>query len=265
VDFLERFVVRIDYPQRKLDVFHPEAFRHTGPGVVVPLERKGSYYVVKATLRLKDGKSFEGRFILDVGVRLPLLVSTPFVNRHGLIAALGAERLQTVAGGLGGETLAHLGRLESLSIGDLKIDAPYVALSQDKRSFLAGDETQGLLGAEVFRRYRLTLDLPGKRAIFTDTAESQSPYEYDASGMFLIAQGDDYRRFQVLSTVEGGPAAKAGIKLGDLLVEVDGKSTAVLTLEQLRAAFKEAGATRVLTIQRQDERRTVKILLRRLV
>ena len=41
VDFLERFVVRIDYPARRLDVFSPEAFRPDGKGVAVPLEKRG--------------------------------------------------------------------------------------------------------------------------------------------------------------------------------------------------------------------------------
>jgi hypothetical protein len=265
VDFLEKFVVRIDYPGRKVDVFAPEAFEPAGKGTVVPLTKRGTYYTVRATLGLKDGKSVEGRFIFDVGVRLPLLAATPFVNRNGLIEALGAGPLQTVGGGLGGETRAHPGRLKSLTIGDLKVDAPYVALSQEKRSFLAGDDTQGLLGGEIFRRYCLTLNFPAKQAIFTETPETQTSYEHDMSGLFLTAAGDDFRTFHVLSVVDSGPAARAGVRPGDTLVEIDGKPAAKWTLEQVRAAFKGAGATRVLTLQRRDERLTVKLLLQRLV
>ena len=265
VDFLERLVLRIDYPNRTLDIIEPERFEPTGQGVVVPLTKVGGHYTLRGTLDVKGGPSVEGRFILDVGVRLPLLLSTPFVNRHGLIAALGAGKAQTVGGGLGGETRAHLGRLKSLTIGGLTIDAPYVALSQEQRSFLAGEETQGLLGAEVFRRYGLTLDLRGQRAIFTETPVTRTPYESDMSGMFLIARGDDFHRLEVLSTVAGGPAAEAGIRRGDVIVAIDGKPAAQWTLEAVRATFREAEATRVLTVQRQQERLTIKLRLRRLV
>jgi hypothetical protein len=265
VDFLERFVVRIDYPAHRLEVFAPEGFRPDGKGVVVPLEKRGSYYTVRAALGLKGGRALEGRFILDVGVRLPLLVATPFVNRHALVEALGAGPTQTVGGGLGGETLARPGRLESLTVGDLRVDAPYVALSQEKRSFLAGDDAQGLLGAEVFRRYCLTLDFPGKRAVFAETPASRAPYEYDTSGMFVVARGADLRTFEVHSVVDGGPAADAGIRRGDTVVELDGKPTADMTLEQIRESFKSAGATRTLVVQRPGERRTVKLRLRRVV
>ncbi len=265
VDFLERFVVQIDYPNRRLEVFEPLRFQVAEPGVVVPLTKVGGHYTVRGALQVKEGQSIEGQFILDVGVRLPLLLATPFVNRYDLIVALGAGKEQTVGGGLGGQTIAHLGRVKSLTIGELKIEAPFVALSQERRSFLAGDETQGLLGAEVFRRYCLTLDFGGKRAIFKEAAENRAPYEYDMSGMFLIAPEDNFHRFQVLSTAHGGPAAEAGIRPGDVIVEIDGKPAAQWTLEQLRASFRWPGAPRVLTVARQQERLTVKLRLRRLV
>jgi hypothetical protein len=265
VDFLERFVVRIDYSARRLDVYDRKGFEQVRTSVTVPLEKRGGHYTLKAALGLKGRKAIEGRFVLDVGVRLPLLLATPFVDRNKLIEALGAGPKQTVGGGLGGETLAHLGRLESLTIADLKIEAPYVALSQEKRSFLAGDDTQGLLGAEVFRRYVLTLDFQGKRATFTETAQSRIPYKYDMSGMFLVARGDNLRTFEVLSVVERGPAAEAGIRPGDTIVELDGMATAGLTLERIRAEFTEAGAERLLSVKRRDERLTIKVRLRPMV
>jgi PDZ domain/Aspartyl protease len=265
VDFLERFVVRIDYPGRTLDVFLPGEFRPTGKEITVPLEKVGGHYTVPGTLGLKGGKSVKGRFIVDVGVRLPLLAATPFVNRHELIGALSAGPRQTVGGGLGGETTAHLGRLESLSIGDLKIDAPFVALSQEQRSFLAGDDTQGLLGAEIFRRYRMTWNLPGKQVLFEETTESRLPFEFDMSGMFLVTSVDDFHDVRVLSVVDGGPASKAGIMPNDVLLSVDGVATKDLTLEQIRSQFKEDKASRILTLIRNGEQLRVKLVLRRLV
>jgi hypothetical protein len=135
VDFLERFVVRIDYPNRKIDVIDRLQFQPNGSGVTVPLTKVGGHYTVQGAVEVKEGMSIQGRFILDVGVRLPLLLGTPFVNRHNLIAALAVGKEQIVGGGLGGETLAHLGRPTSITIGNLKIDHPFVALSQEKRSF----------------------------------------------------------------------------------------------------------------------------------
>jgi hypothetical protein len=265
VDFLEQFVVRIDYPNRKLDVVLPEAFHPAGKGVSVPVEKIGGHYALNGKLGLPGGRSVEGRFIVDVGVRLPMLLATPFVDRNHLIEALAAEKRHTVGGGLGGQTFGYLGRLKYLDIGELRVAAPYVAMTQDKRSFLAGDDTNGLLSADIFRRYCFTLDLPHKRIIFDETRESNTPYEYDMSGMFLIGTGIDYRRFQVVDVLEGGPAQDAGIKKGDVVLKLDGVAAANLTLEKVRGAFGEAGATRELMLERQGQRFTAKLRLRRLV
>jgi len=99
----------------------------------------------------------------------------------------------------------HVGRVESLTIGELKVDAPVVALSQEKRGALSGDETQRILGAEVFRRHGLTLDLPNRRAVFEDTPEIKTPYEFDASSLFLTAAAEDLRRHAVLSVLRESP------------------------------------------------------------
>jgi hypothetical protein len=265
VDFLEQFVVRINYPERKIEIIQPTAFRHDGTGVTVPLEKRQGHFTVLAKLRLKGGQEIDGRFVVDIGVRLPLIVSTPFVNRHRLIDATKAGPMQTVGGGIGGETLARLARLESLAIGDLKISNPYVGLSQEQNSFLAADDTNGLLGAEIFRRYCLTLDFPGNRMFLAETRETGSSYEFDASGMFLIAKGADFHRYEVLSVVDGGPASLAGIKKGDLLIEVDATPTERMTLEQLRGKLIESGKSRELKLERNREVLSVKLQLRRQV
>jgi hypothetical protein len=263
LDFLERFVVRIDYPRRTLDVIDPKGYAPPKGAVVVPLEKAGDHYAVKGTLKLKGGATAEGTFIFDIGVRLPLLLNTPFVDRHKLIAATGAGPLRTVGGGLGGETRAHVGRVESLTVGGLVVDAPVVGLSRETRSVLAGDDTQGILGAEVFRRYTLTLDLPNKRAVFETTPDTKTPFEFDASGLFLVADADDLRKFRVLSVVPDSPAASAGVEVGDIVGAVDGKAAGELTLDQVRAALREHGATRVLSLKRNGKDVTVRVALKR--
>jgi hypothetical protein len=265
VDFLERFIVRIDYPNRKIDVLSADEPAPVAGGIVIQLEKNGGHYTTKATLRLKNGESYEGTFIVDVGVRAPLIAATPFVNRNHLIDATKAGPMQSFGGGIGGETRGHPARIEALAIGELRVSKPFIALSQEKKSFLAGDDVQGLIGAEIFRRYVLTMDLPHHRMILAETPESKAPYEFDMSGMFLTAGGDGFHKFNVLSVVEGGPAATAGIQPGDIIAELDGTPAAKLTLEQLRSTLCEAGATRSVVIVRSDGRHTVKVQLRRLV
>jgi carboxyl-terminal processing protease len=67
----------------------------------------------------------------------------------------------------------------------------------------------------------------------------------------------------VIAPVKGTPGAAAGILAGDLILEVDGKSTANMTIDQaVRAIRGEVGTEVVLTIAREGEKelRTIPVV-----
>jgi len=90
-------------------------------------------------------------------------------------------------------------------------------------------------------------------------------YEYDMSGIFLVAEGPDFRRFKVHRVLAGSPAAEAGVREGDVIVAVDGRPTREFTLEQIRQLFKQEGRKVELVIQRDGEQLEISLELRRLI
>ena len=106
------------------------------------------------------------------------------------------------------------------------------------------------------------MDLPGRRLLFGETPESQTPYEYDASGMFVVSAAHDFHHFEVLSVVAGGPAATAGIEKGDVIVELEGEPASRWTLERVRGAIREVNGTRTLKVRRNGREIDVRLQLR---
>jgi carboxyl-terminal processing protease len=51
--------------------------------------------------------------------------------------------------------------------------------------------------------------------------------------------------FTIVDVVAGGPAAKAGLKSGDVIVAIGGKRYAALPLAQARATLRGAPGTRI--------------------
>ncbi len=85
---------------------------------------------------------------------------------------------------------------------------------------------------------------------------------YPSLGLSTVA-GDDAKARRVIAMDEGGPAATAGLAVGDVLLSFDG--TAVPdreTLNRLTAA-KHWGDTASLTVRRGEETKTFELLLRR--
>jgi carboxyl-terminal processing protease len=68
----------------------------------------------------------------------------------------------------------------------------------------------------------------------------------------------------VVQTIDGGPAEKAGLQAGDVILTVDGKTTQGLTTEQDSALIRgKAGTTVQLTVQRQGEAKPLDVTITR--
>lgn len=70
--------------------------------------------------------------------------------------------------------------------------------------------------------------------------------------------------FEVADIVAGGPAAKAGLKLGDRIVAIDGKSAKDLALHAVRVRLRsDRPGTKVrLTIESGGRKRDVTLVLK---
>ena len=90
------------------------------------------------------------------------------------------------------------------------------------------------------------------------------PFEHDHSGLFLVAEGDDFDTLRVHDVVSGSPAAEAGITPGDVLATIDGRPAH--DLERTKALLRvEPGTTSRLGILRDGSPTDTTLTLRRLV
>jgi hypothetical protein len=264
-EVFNHFVVDIDYARRQVTFHDSRQFRYAGQGTSLPLTRMGEHAFVSAEVETLGGQRLKGKFLVDTGARVALTLNTPFVNEHGLIAAEPRPPRATVGGGIGGELIHYLGRVKELRVGSLTIPRPVTTYSQDRTSVFASAEYQGLIGADILRRYRVIVDYPHQRIVFEESVKTAEPYEFDMSGMFLIATTPGYQSFVVQSVVEGSPAAAAGVKKGDRIEAVDGNPAAELTLEELRQQLKRPGAEVRLQLRRGEDVIQASVTLRRQV
>jgi carboxyl-terminal processing protease len=89
---------------------------------------------------------------------------------------------------------------------------------------------------EAYTAIRLALTKLGDRYTrFMNPAEFQSLNNQtsgEMSGVGIVIQANpSSRQIAVASTIENSPAAKAGIKAGDVIVAIDGKSTKNMTID----------------------------------
>jgi hypothetical protein len=256
-DFLSRFAVTIDYAGRAVELVEPELFRPPAGSQPIALDLGPRQPYVAARVQSARGEWIEGRFLIDTGAVTAVTLNTPFSDAHHL--AEGGPSLRVRGRSIGGDTDALLLRLPALRLGDVTLPGPVAGVTFDDV------DRAGQISGEALSRFRLTFDYSRERMFLEPGPHLGDPFELDMAGFFLIAGGPDLRERTVYWVLEDTPAAEAGIRAGDRLLEVDGRDARGLALEAVRALFQQAAATRSLVLERDGETLRVTIRLRRLI
>jgi predicted metalloprotease with PDZ domain len=126
------------------------------------------------------------------------------------------------AGGVGGTVPYKLYRGHELQLAGAVIHAPVVEISDTGSGAFASRSIAGNIGAEILDRFRLVFDYRARTITFTPNARLNEPLQSDRTGLSLTQNSQD--AFTVLATVPGSPADEAGLKAGDAIIAIDGRS-----------------------------------------
>jgi hypothetical protein len=258
-EIFKRFVVRIDYEKSMLTLTLPSAFRYTGAGTAVPFTFNDHIPQVEGAI---DG--IEGRFDIDTGSRASLDLLAPFVEKNGLEARYAPKFEATTGYGVGGPARSLVSRAKLLRLGAVEVTDVVTELSSQKKGAFTDIYVAGNVGGGVLKRFNITFDYGKQRLIFERNANDAKPDVYDRAGMWLNLSGD---AFEVMDVVAGGPAAEAGLKVGDRVLAIDGRPVGQLTLPATRVRFKtETPGTKVhLRVRTGGATRELVLTLRDLV
>jgi len=258
-EVFKRFVAKVDYEHHLITLTLPTAFSYKGQGTVLPFQFNAHIPQVEGSI---DG--IEGKFDIDTGSRSSVDLLGPFVEKHDLAAHYGAK-LEAVTGwGVGGASRSLVTRAKVLRLGRVEVRNPVTELSVQKKGAFVNPYVAGNVGAGVLKRFNITFDYTHQQMIFEPNANYDKPDVFDRSGMWLNQAGES---FEVMDVIPGGPAANAGLKTGDRVLAIDGRSAGQLSLPAVRVQFKSdpPGTKLHLTVQSGEQKRDVELVLKELV
>jgi len=135
-----------------------------------------------------------------------------------------------------------LARASALKLGSVAVDRPVVALSTQSVADTANAEVAGSVGYGILRQFNVTFDYANGMLYFERNANYGQPDVFDRSGMWIERRANGY---EIIETIKDGPAAKAGLAPGNVIVAIDGKPWNSLPLATLRQDLKAASGTKV--------------------
>ena len=261
-DFIKQFVVEVDYAAKVMRLYRPTNFKRPVKGEILPITFINRKPFVKAKIKLAGRDPIEGTFMIDTASDGVMSVNAPFVKTQQMLNSVSNGR-QTNSAGAGGVSKSIVARVQNIQLNGFIINNPLVEFSLATEGNDTISSYQGLLGGEVFRRFTMTIDYSRQRIILKRNRYFDEPVEVDMSGIDLMAEPDDFKTLVVNEVAAGSPAAVAGVKEEDQLLEVDGRPVSEIGLDQVRQWFKQNGKEHLLTIKRGEQVLHVKIKLSR--
>ena len=260
-DVLKEFVLEIDYSARTINLYEPRGYRYSGTGKIIPLTIDEGLLFVRASVTPQGRAPIEAKFEIDSGSTGAILLNTPFVESHKLLATV-PKTVQTNSGGVGGTAKMLIGRVNKVRLGRFVIDHPITHFSQAREGDYASSKYDGLIGDRILSRFRVIVDYSRRRMMLEPTRHFAEPYEIDMSGMELVTDGND---LLIDDVDEHGSAAEAGVQEGDILVSINGRTAAEFTLDQIRAMLMQEGKEYSLSLKRAGKMLQIRLRLKRII
>lgn len=258
-EIFKRFIVRIDYAGRTVTLSDVATWRAEGTGAAVPFVFNGTVPEVEGEIG-----GIAATFDVDTGSRASIGLNSPFVQKHALRARFKPSIDAVTGWGLGGPTRGTVARAERIRLGTVTVPNVVVDMSLQRLGALTHTAPAGSIGSGLLQRFIVTFDYPRQRIYLLAQPGGVTRDAYDRSGLW-INQGP--RGFRIDAVAAGSPAARAGLREGDVVVAVDGRPWGRLLLNDVRDVLRDglAGTVVRLTVRSGGATREIALTLRDLI
>src|SRR5215217_2207584 len=247
-DFISRFVLEIDYLNKRLTLHDAKSYEYEGPGKHVPITVEGTPFV-SADVKVSGHEPIAGRFEIDSGYDGAMTLYQPFVNAHPFLAPPAAGN-QSTRQGLGQSSTATKARVERFDFGGFSFLDVVSDFSVGEGGSGGDHDVSGLIGNEILSRFKVIFDYSRQEMILEPNAHLTDPFGANVSGLVLELQTKPRRVVKVTDVKEESAAQGAGIQTGDQLIAIDNESTSSLSLEQIEKLLQEQEREFLLTVKR---------------
>lgn len=265
-EFFSHFVVMINYGRKLITVYDPEVFRPRRRHTAIPFTIEQSRpYITNTSITQHDGTVINPKLLLDSGASHGLMLETDTDED----ISMPGKTLETIIGwGLGGELSGYLGRIKSLSIDKFKLKDVLVSYVYDfsHQEVIRIIGRNGSIGGDVLSRFTVTFDYPGNMLYLRKNKTFRQAFEFNLSGINLIAIGLGLNSFMIINVIENSPASQAGVRVGDVILAVNRRFSFDLTIAEINNKLHSgAGRKMNLTLARNSEIVRVSFRLKRLI
>ncbi len=262
----ERFTIEINYTNKTVKFYESKNYspRIRKNEEVIPIELIDGRPYITALVTI-NGKQFPVKLLFDTGMSFALWLD-PATNPN--IKPSSISRHDAFGNGLNGAVMGEVSRVEKFQIGKFEFNNVITAFpdSNNIADVTSNTDRNGSVGADIFRRFNVTIDYQNKRIILSKNNTYKEPFSYDMSGIEVGTLIPGLQFYRIVSVGSNTPASECGLMENDVLNSINGQQVSSLSLCEITSMLKcKEGRKIRITVLRNGEIIKVNLRLRKLV
>jgi len=237
VDLFQDYVVEIDYMSKRIRFYEPNAFVTPKGYGMIPLTFEKNKMFVQLSVSETDSTRHNVKMLIDTGAELNAWFQT-FKDKS--INIPDKNFTGTIGQGLSGEITGKFGRLPEIFLGDYSLKKLIVSFpdSATISDIISSSDRDGTLGSQLLSRFNLFIDIPQKQFFFKPNANFKKHSTYNIAGIEVTQIIPFVPQVEVWHIWENSPAAVAGVKIGDLIIEINGQKAFQYGIDEIKGIFE---------------------------
>jgi hypothetical protein len=241
---LKKFIFKIDYDSSKIEIYSQGTMKYPKGGF---LFRPLIATLPIQTLRIKDSRAIQSRFLYDIGAGLCMMLSKDFIEDSAFLYKK-RKMYYKEAEGLGGKIDMQMTVVKEIKLGPYRFRNVPVYIFKDEYNVTSYPFLGGLIGSDLLRRFNCILDYDKRNFYLMPNTHYLEQFDYSYSGIELYFVNGD---IIVGDVAQGSAAEAAGIKEGDVVVAINKVFNQNLT--QLKATLQSPNEKVKIIVRRKSE------------
>ena len=249
-------VIAIDFPNGKIGFWDKVEKEDLEGFTAIPVEYENKQILIPTRVRIRDGITVEGKFIMDLGSPYSATLTRVTSEKYGLETVQPVMTATMAVGGIGGSSSRRDFRALGLDLGPFALNDIVMEYSLNNDGALADSVWEGLLGNEIWSRFDMIIDAPHGMLYLRPNAAFADPFDCPVKGFSATYRTQTLGCWTVNSLYDGSNAQKAGLRGGDRIVAVNGRDVKTYSHQAYRT-WSDGLRSVSLTVLRDGEEREI--------
>jgi len=262
VDFFQDHTVEIDYSSRRVRFYESETFEAPKGYGMLPITVESQKMFVELSVIESDSTHKQVKMLMDTGAELNAWFQT---STKESVKVPPRWVQGTIGEGLNGIITGKYSHIPQICFGDFCLRNAIVSFpdSATITGIVSNSKRDGTVGSQLLSRFNLFIDYKQKKFYFKPNSNFKKPYTYNVAGIEIIQYSPVIPVIEVMDVWANSPAAHAGVKRDDQIIEINGIRAFQMSIGEIRRIFETPSKHSLnLTLIREKEEVTVKIDMR---